>query len=289
VRPRRFLPAAALALLAILAPLLAGSGPLLRVGGWSLPAPVPHDPLAIDLAARLQGPGAAHWLGTDELGRDVLSRLIHAARPSLMVALLATLCSMLAGIPLGALSAGGGRRTGMVLTQAIDAVLSFPALVLLLLISSVALGAVAGAPAGGMSQAARSILIVGCAVGLARSGAVARYTRGEVIRLAGTDIAVAAAAAGRSRQGVLWRHLVPAGMPAVKVAGAFGAGSAVVAEASLSFLGLGVQPPAPTWGQMIATAASHQGCWWMLVFPGIMVALTVASFSRLGARGQVWD
>ena len=260
-------PLALLMLLALLAPLL-----------------TPQDPLAIDLAARLQGPGRSHWLGTDELGRDVLSRLIHAARPSLLVALFATVCSLLGGIPLGALSAGSGPRAGLLLTQAIDAMLSFPALILLLLISAMALGTTHVTVDAGLSQAARSILIVGGAVGLARCGAVARYMRGEVLRLAQTDIAAAGVAVGRSRPGVLWRHLVPAGLPAVAVAATFGAGSAVIAEASLSFLGLGVQPPAPTWGQMIATAASHQGCWWLLVFPGVMVALTVASFSRLAAR-----
>ncbi|HET6373594.1 MAG TPA: ABC transporter permease, partial [Candidatus Polarisedimenticolia bacterium] len=113
--------------------------------------------------------------------------------------------------------------------------------------------------------------------------AIARLMRGEVLRLRGTDLAVSARALGASPAWILGRHLVPAGLGPVIVSAAFGAGTAVVAEASLSFLGLGVQPPAPTWGQMLSIAASRgAGNWWMLIFPGGMVALTVAGFNLLG-------
>ncbi len=128
----------------------------------------------------------------------------------------------------------------------------------------------------------RSLLVVGGAVGLARWGIIARYMRGEVLRLAGTDLALSARAAGAGPFRILGRHLVPAGIGPVAVSAAFGAGAAVVAEASLSFLGMGVQPPAPTWGQMIASAADHTRAWWMMLFPGLMVAVTVAAFNLVG-------
>lgn len=276
----------ALAVLAALAPCLAGARPLLivssagisapalgqalrwlpstspafpapevPVGAWRIDPPVAHDPLAIDLDSRLQPPGANHWLGTDELGRDVLSRLIHGSRPSLLVAAIATLVSLVLGIGIGA--AAGYGRAGMdhALSRLIEASLSFPGLVLLLLLTAIALGA--PAPAGGADTSVRSMMVVGLAVGIARWGVIARYMRGEILRLSHSDLALSARAAGASPWRILGRHLVPAGIGPVAVSAAFGAGSAVVADASLSFLGMGIQPPAPTWGQMIASASAH--------------------------------
>lgn len=266
-----------LASLALLAPLIAGNRPLLHVHGWELRPPVAQDPLVIDLDARLLPPERSHWLGTDELGRDVLSRVVHGARPSLLVAALATAISLLLGVPIGAAAGYSGRSADLILSRLIEAALSFPALVLLLLLTAIALDGTPGGDSG-----TRSVLVVGGAVGLARWGAIARYTRGEVLRLSSTDLADAARAAGAGGTRVLFFHLLPAGFAPVAISAAFGAGTAVVAEASLSFLGLGVQPPAPTWGQMIAASASGGRAWWMLVFPGLMVALTVAAFNLIG-------
>ena len=302
------------ALLAVLAPCLAGGEPLLVVSSWGIQMPalrdalaplpragprapveqpppgawilgtlVPHDPLAVDLAARLTPPGRAHWLGTDEVGRDVLARLIHASRPSLLVAGLATALSLVLGIPIGAAAGYTGGRADLLLSRLIEATLSIPALVLLLLMSTLALPPPSGAAGPpGTPGAARSVLVVGLAVGLVRWAVIGRYMRGEVLRLSRTDLALAARACGAAPLRILWRHLVPAGMAPVTVSAAFGAGTAVAAEASLSYLGIGVQPPAPTWGQMIASAASGPGAWWLLVFPGAMIALTVASFNMVG-------
>ncbi len=302
----------ALAIVALLGPCLAGDRPLIAISaegidmpalraalslvpwsgperppamgdaGWSLGPPIAHDPLAIDLDSIHLPPGAAHWLGTDELGRDLLSRLLHAARPSLLVALVATAVSLLIGIPIGAASGYAGPRWDLILSRLMEASLSFPALVLLLLLTALTLDGAGEAAAPGSGRAFSSVIVVGVAVGLARWAVIARYTRGEVLRLARTDMATAARAAGASPLRVLGRHILPVGMAPVSVSAAFGAGTAVVAEASLSFLGLGVQPPAPTWGQMLASAASHGGHWWMLVFPGAMVALTVAAFNVVG-------
>ena len=239
------------------------------------------DPLAIDLESRLTPPGAGHWLGTDELGRDILSRLFHAARASLTVAFVATFVSLLLGIPLGALAGYGGRAADLLLSRLIDASLSFPSLVLLLLLTAVAMGPTVGNPAG--VEPSQSVIVVGCAVGIARWGIIARYMKGEVLRISGTDLALAARATGASRLRVLFLHMIPGGLAPVMVSAAFGAGTAVVAEASLSFLGLGVQPPMPTWGQMLASAAAAgPERWWLLVFPGAMVTLTVAAFNLMG-------
>jgi ABC-type dipeptide/oligopeptide/nickel transport system permease subunit len=302
---------AALACLGILAPCLAGSLPVivfssrgleapalrallaplpqdLPVGpapSWSgasfrLDPPFARDPLAIDLDARLRPPGAGHWLGTDELGRDVLARLIHGTRPSLLVAFIATALSLALGIPLGALAGYGGGRVDLILSRVIEAFLSFPSLVLLMLLAAVARG---GASGPSTAASVRSLLEVGAAIGVARWGVIARYMRGEILRLSRTDLTIAARAAGAPPLRTLARHLIPSGLAPVIVSAAFGAGGAVVAEASLSFLGLGIQDPAPTWGRMIASAsAGGARYWWMLVFPGIMVAATLAGFNMLG-------
>jgi len=300
---------ALLGALAILAPCLAGTRPLLAVssdgisgpaladlfrflpqrgategaprqGGWAIAPPIRHDPLTVDLDARLRPPGAAHWMGTDELGRDILARLIHAARPSLLVAAIATMLSLALGIPIGA---AAGYRRGLLdaaLSRLIEACLSFPALILLLVVAALSLRATG--PAGD-GDALVSLVVVGSAVGLARWGVIARYMRAEVMRLARTDLAAAPTACGASPLRVLALHLIPAGLPPIIVSAAFGAGTAVVAEASLSFLGMGVQPPFPTWGQTLASASLHGvRYWWLLVFPGAMVALTVATFNGLG-------
>jgi peptide/nickel transport system permease protein len=253
----------------------------LAVTGALAPYVVATDPLTIDLDARLRPPGADHWLGTDGLGRDVLSRMIHATRPALLVAGIATALSLLIGIPIGAAAGFAGRRVDLVLSRLIEASLSFPSLVLLLLLTALTMGATMGAPPAG--GALRSVLVVGAAVGVARWGVIARYMRGEVLRLARSEMAMAARAAGASPLRVLGRHLIPAGIAPVTVSATFGAGSAVIAEASLSFLGMGVQPPAATWGQMIAEAATAgAGCWWLLVFPGLMVAVLVGGFNLVG-------
>lgn len=260
-----------------------GAALLLCLSALGLFAPILSDvdPLAIDLEARLTPPGAGHWLGTDELGRDILARLFHAARASLTVAFVATAVSLVVGIPLGALAGYGGRAADLVLSRLIDASLSFPSLVLLLLLTAVAMGPTVGNPAG--VDSSQSVIVVGCAVGIARWGIIARYMKGEVLRISGTDLALAARATGASRPRILFFHLIPGGLAPVMVSAAFGAGTAVVAEASLSFLGLGVQPPIPTWGQMLASAAAAgPERWWLLVFPGAMVALTVAAFNLMG-------
>lgn len=258
--------------------LTAGTMVLLALALWSLVAPwLAPDPLAIDLESRLLPPGAHRWLGTDELGRDVLARLAHGARPSLLVALLATVTSVLIGMPMGALAGYSPGAAGVLLARLIDASLAVPALVLLLLLAAVFLPGPSG-------PAMPSWVFVGIAIGLVRWGVIARYMRAEVMRLARTPLADAARAAGAGPARVLARHLVPAGLTPVAVAAAFGGGTAVMAEASLSFLGLGVQPPSPTWGQMIATALARPEAWWLLLFPGAMVALTVAAF-HLTARG----
>lgn len=259
----------------------AGSSAAPDDGSWVLTPPVEHDPLAIDLEARLTAPGPRHWLGTDELGRDILSRLIHATRPSLLVAAIATFVSLALGIPIGALAGYGGRGVDLVLSRLIEATLSFPILILLLLFAAMSIRSTGGAGGGG--EALRSLIVVGGAVGFARWGVIARYMRAEVNRLAGTDLEASARACGAAPLRVVGLHLIPAGLSPVIVSTAFGAGTALVAEASLSFLGMGIQPPLPTWGQMIASAYEHGArYWWLLVFPGAMVALTVGAFNMVG-------
>ncbi len=251
---------------------------------WRIMPPIPHDPLGYDLNLALGPPDGSHWLGTDEIGRDLLARLVHGSRPSLLVALIATCLSLLVGVPIGAAAGYGGARWDLVLSRLIEASLSFPALVLLLLLTALWLRPEApGAAPDSEPLAAASLLVIGVAVAAVRWAVIARYTRAEVRRLAESDFAIAARAAGAAAPRVLFRHLVPCAMTPVVVSAAFGAGSAVIAEASLSFLGLGMPAPTPTWGQMIAKGCEHGlRAWWLLVFPGAMVALTVAAFNLVG-------
>ena len=240
-------PLLALSIMAALAPCLAGTSPLLIVSSrgiaipavrealrllpragppdpellgaepagaaWVLAPPVRHNPFVIDLQARLAPPGPGHWLGTDEMGRDILSRLIHSARPSLLVAAIATLVSLGLGVPIGAAAGYGGRGIDLILSRLIEASLSFPALILLLILSVISIRSTGGSHSAG--EALASLAVVGGAVGLARWGVIARYMRAEVLRIAGTDLEVSARACGAGPLRVLGIHLVPAGLSPV--------------------------------------------------------------------------
>jgi peptide/nickel transport system permease protein len=245
-------------LIATLAPLIAHSEKE-RI----FPALVPHAPTGISLADRLQPPSRNHWLGTDELGRDVLSRLVHGSRTSLLVAFVAALVSLALGTFLGALAGYFGGWLDWVVSRLIEVVLAFPFLVLLLVIIAV------------IGPSLWSIILALVLTGWVSE---ARFVRGEMLRLRESEFAHAARAVGAGHLRLIVRHLLPAAMAPALVSATFGAATAILVESALSFLGFGVQLPRTSWGMILASGREYVAtAWWLVLFPGLAIFVTVAS------------
>jgi peptide/nickel transport system permease protein len=264
-----------LVLIALAAPLLATDRPppfsdesrLLR-------PPVPHDPNSIDLGAILLPPERGHWMGTDALGRDLAARVIHGARVSLAVGLLAALFALLIGVPLGALAGYRGGWTDVAIARCIETVLCFPTLLL-------ALAVLAAAPSWlrGMSDMLRISLVLGVTGWIP----VARYLRAEFLKIRSSDMVAAARAMGGSHLRIISRYIMPSAMAPVLVTAAFTVGAAIGLEAALSFLGLGVRPPVATWGGLLYDAMEQvDRAWWLALFPGAALFLAVLACNLLG-------
>jgi peptide/nickel transport system permease protein len=241
---------------------------LLVVMAVFAPAFAPYDPYTQDVVNRLRSPSSAHWLGTDDYGRDVLSRLIYGARISLQAALQAVVLALVVGLPLGVVA---GYRSGWVdtiLTRLMDALMSAPSLVLAITIVAV-LGS-------GITNAM-------LAVGLVMAPRFYRVARASTMDVRGDTYIEASVALGCRTSRTIMRHILPNVMPPIILVIAVSLGTAVAAEASLSFLGLGARPPSASWGSMLSTAASNMQLAPYLVWPpGIMIFLTVLAFTYLG-------
>ena len=228
----------------------------------------PYDPLALDFGARLAPPGPGHWLGTDELGRDILSRLMRGASASARIALLTTALAVAAGTLLGGLSGFFGGlfdRAAMTLN---DAMLAFPGLLMAL-----GLLAVFGADETGIILA----------LALAYSSGVARIVRGAVLSLRERAFVEASTAMGNSRLYTLLRHVLPNCLGPIIVMATSMCGWVILSESALSFLGLGVAPPAPTWGNMLAGGRSYfSQAPWLGIFPGLAISLALLGVNLLG-------
>ncbi len=228
-----------------------------------------HDPLAQNVGQRLMPPGADRYFGTDGFGRDIFSRVVYGSRVSLYVGLLAVSMASVVGISVGTFSAYRGGVLDLLVQRVIDLLLGFPFLVVAL-IMVVALGP--------------SPTSVAIAVALALAPQVARLSRASALVIKGETYVEAARVVGAGSFRVIWRHLLPNSFPPVlaQVTGYFGV--AVVAEAALSFLGLGVPPPFPSWGRMLQEGARHyfEAAPWATVFPGLALSLTVLSSALLG-------
>jgi len=224
----------------------------------------------VDLAATLQPPSARHPCGTDLLGRDLMARMLHGARISLAIGFGATLLALGLGIVLGGAAGLRGAGTDLLLSRVIEALSCFPPFIL-----AMALQAVGGGGIGAMVLA----------IAIGRTAAAARFARSETIRWRGTGIWVAAHAAGASRPGAALRHLLPLVSGPLAVQAAFGVTHAILLESSLSFLGLGVPAPLPSWGAILAEGrGSLDVAWWPVVFPCLGLALTLAGLSWAGDR-----
>ena len=229
-----------------------------------------HDPTQIDLAQQLMRPSRAHWLGTDIQGRDILSRLLFGARISLSVGLGAQAIALLVGGTLGLVSGFYGRWIDEAVMRVADVTLAFPTL--LLLIAMVA----AFQP---------SLPVVTLTIGIVGWAGVARLVRGQVLVVRGLEYVQAARALGGSDTRILLRHVLPAVTAPLVIVGTLGIAAAIMAESSLSFLGLGVQPPTPSWGGMIADArdlAQLRRAPWTSLAPGLTIGCAVLAFNLLG-------
>jgi peptide/nickel transport system permease protein len=228
----------------------------------------PHDPAAQSLALRLEGPTAGHLLGLDELGRDVWSRLLAGARISLLVGLVVVGVSASVGLTVGAVAGYLGGVTDEIVSRIIDILLAFPGILL-----AIALVAVLGPSLTNVVIALSAIGWVG----------YARLVRGQVLKARELEFVQAARALGAGPARLLAMHIVPTAVPALVVQATLGMAGAILAEAALSFLGLGVQPPTPSWGTMINGGRVHLiDAPHLTVFPGIAIALLVLGFNFLG-------
>ncbi len=241
---------------------------LLLITAVFAPLLAPYDPTTMDLDSLRQPPGKAHLLGTDSKGRDILSRMIYGARISLAVGIAASFLSLCIGIFFGLIAGYFGGKTDTVLSQFFDVFLAFPSLLLAIGISAVM--------PPGLTSAMLAITLVGWA-------GFARLVRGITLSLKEQTYVEASRAVGASSARTLYRHILPNALPLIIVAGSLRVGGFILLEAALSFLGLGVQPPTPTWGSMISLNRAYiNSAPWMVIFPGLAISVTVIAFNLLG-------
>ncbi len=230
----------------------------------------PYPYATIDRTARLDAPSVAHWMGTDHLGRDVLSRVLHGARVSVSVGLMSVLLAALIGVPIGLLAGYRGGWLDELFMRLMDALLVFPAILLALVVI-----AVVGPGLVPMSIAIALVFVPG----------FARLTRGAVLMVKPREFVEASHALGASATRIVTRHVLPNVVAPLIVQVSISLAYAILIEAALSFLGFGTQPPTPSWGQMLNEARSHMGrAPWLAMFPGVAIGLTVAALNLLGDR-----
>ncbi len=248
--------------------------------GWALlavfaPLIAPGDPAALgEMQARLSPPSAQHLLGTDVLGRDVLVRLVHGARVSLLVGWVSVLAAMFCGTVVGMAAGLGPHWLDRLLMSVTDLFMAFPRIFLVLLL---------------VSLTAPSLLLIMIVLGLTGWMGAARLVRAETLALRERDFVAAARGLGLTPLQVAWRHILPGLWPTIIVSATLRVGAAILTEAFLSYLGLGVQEPAVSWGGMIQMGrANLVDGWWLTTFPGLALALTVIGYNLLGDNLREW-
>lgn len=247
-----------------------GAGTVLLLIILSLFAPfiAPYDPTAIDVHNVLSPPSKEHLLGTDELGRDLLSRIIWGSRVSLKVGFIAVGIAITAGIIIGAISGFYGGLVDTILMRFVDIMLAFPTFFLILAVISI------------LEQSIFTIMVV---IGLTNWMDVARLVRAEFLSLKEKDFVSAAKAVGASDKRLIFRHILPNALSPVFVAATFGVAGAILIESGLSFLGLGVQPPEPSWGNILTAGKDNiEVAWWLSLYPGLAILITVLSYNLVG-------
>jgi len=228
----------------------------------------PFDPLATSFALVRKVPSATHWFGTDEVGRDILARVIWGARASLAAGVISVSIAIGLGLPLGMVAGYAGGWIDAIVSRITDAMLAIPFLIL-----AIALAAFLGPSLGNAM----------IAIGITATPIFVRLARGQVMNVRTEDYIEAARALGNPPARILARHILPNILPPMTVQATLAIAAAIIAEASLSFLGLGQQPPAPSWGSMLNTAQRFlTQAPWMAVFPGLAIFITVLAFNLLG-------
>jgi len=252
--------------------------PLMMLGGMIVltiallavfaPWIAPYDPTHIDVRSILLPPSWQHWCGTDTLGRDVFSRMLYGARISLAVGFVAVGLSMLIGVALGAWAGYAGGRVDNIMMRLTDMVLCFPTFFLILAVIAF------------LEPSIWNIMIV---IGLTSWMGVTRLVRAEFLSLRGREFILAAKSLGVSPLRLIWKYLLPNAMGPIMVSAVLGVAGAVLVESGLSFLGLGVQPPNPSWGNILTDGKDNiQLAWWLSLYPGLAILITVLGYNLLG-------
>ena len=241
---------------------------LFALGALLAPLIAPYDPLAQDLATRLDPPSSAHWLGTDQLGRDILSRLLYGSRISLVIGVVVVGLAGIFGTLMGLLAGYAGGLADEAMMRLTEVFLAFPPLILAM--------AIAGALGPSLTNAIIAIAAVTWAV-------YARLARGQVLSLRQREYVEAARSIGASRTRIMLRHLLPNAVAPLLIQASFDMGSAIISAAGLSFIGFGAQPPTPEWGVMISEGRNFISTQpWLSLFPGLSILFAVGAFNLLG-------
>ncbi len=248
---------------------MAGAAIVAFMSLLALLAPVlGQSPEYIDVSLQLSAPNAQHWFGTDDLGRDVLARILYGARISLLVGFVAVGIATLIGIVLGALAGYYGGIVDGLIMRFVDIMLCFPSFFLILAVIAF------------LEPSIWNIMVI---IGLTGWMGVARLVRAEFLSLREREFVQAVRVIGASDARIIFRHLLPNALSPVLVSATLGVGGAILTESALSFLGIGVQPPTPSWGNMLIVGKQTLGeAWWLSVFPGFAILITVLGYNLLG-------
>ncbi|MGH7803762.1 MAG: ABC transporter permease [Candidatus Binatia bacterium] len=230
--------------------------------------PIPYSPTRTDLSEEtFAPPSARHWLGTDQLGRDVAAGMIHGSRISLTVGLVVVAIEIMIGVVLGGLAGYYGGWIDIALSRVFELMLAIPTFFLILTVAAV------------LPPSIYNVMII---LGLTGWTGIARFVRSEFLKIRGLDYVTAARSLGASTPSIMFRHILPNALAPVLVSASFGVASAILAESSLSFLGVGVPAELVTWGSILSVSQSNTFAWWLAIFPGTAIFLTVTAYNLLG-------
>jgi len=232
------------------------------------PVIAPYNPTAINIEKALLAPSGAHIFGTDYLGRDLFSRIIYGGRISLSIGFIAIAIALIIGVTIGSIAGYYGGIADTILMRFVDIMLCFPSFFLILAVVAM------------LEPGIFNIMVI---IGITGWMGVARLIRAEILSLKEREFILASKALGASDMRIIIRHLIPNAIAPVLVSAVLGVAGAVLLESSLSFLGLGVQPPTPSWGNILMEGKASLGvCWWPMLFPGIFILITVLGYNLLG-------
>jgi len=232
------------------------------------PLLTPDDPLAQNLIGALQGPSGQHPLGTDQFGRDILSRILYGTRVSLPIGFISVAIACALGVPLGLVAGYYGHWVESIIMRLMDIMLAFPGILLALVVIAI------------LGPSLNNVML---AVGISGVPSYARLVRGSVLQVKANAYVESARATGASDARLILAHILPNVLAPIIVLASLGVGSSILAASGLSFLGLGAQPPSPEWGAMLSTGRNYlEQAWWIATFPGVMIVLAVLAMNLLG-------